>query len=216
MAKVRAKRTLAYGVGVNDADYPVVRHEIVGGVWKITWKCPIYAVWRSMLTRSYSTRYQARKPTYAGCSVAKEWHRFSSFRAWVITQDWRGKQLDKDLIHVGNKVYGPEFCCFISGTINSFLTDSSAARGVYPQGVSWHRKLEKVQARCGNPITGKEDYLGVFDCPNEAHLAWATRKLEHAHSLAAGQADKTVSSALIARFASVHAQAEMAAQVSLT
>ena len=212
MTNVRTKRMLAYGVGLNDADYPVTRHEVVDGKHQIVWKCPIYTTWRSMLTRCYSPGYQASKPTYVGCSVALEWHLFSAFRAWVITKDWHGKQLDKDLLQPGNKHYSPETCCFVGGTVNSFITDNAASRGAYPLGVSWHKKTGKVQARCGNPHSGQDDYLGVFDCPNKAHLAWATRKLKHAVVLAAQQTDQRIAAALIAMFETRHA----AARVSLT
>lgn len=207
MTTVRTKRVLAYGVGINDANYPVTTHAVVDGKHRIVWKCPVYAVWRSMLTRCYSLNYQRTKPTYAGCSVAPEWHSFSAFRAWAITKDYAGKHLDKDLLCPGNKVYSPTTCCFISRKVNGFLLDNKEFRGEYPVGVSWHRKLRKVQARCSNPNGGGADYLGVFGCPNEAHKAWATKKLEYAKTLASEAGEAAVAEALLRRFERIYALA---------
>lgn len=39
----------------------------------------------------------------------------------MIKQDWADKQLDKDLINPNNKLYSPETCFFISGTLNRML-----------------------------------------------------------------------------------------------
>lgn len=207
MTGVRTKRAPAYGVGINDANYPVTTHEVVGGKRRIVWKCPVYTVWRSMLTRCYSPSYQRAKPTYVGCSVAPEWHSFSAFRAWAITKNYTGKQLDKDLLCPGNKVYSPATCCFISRRVNGFLLDNKESRGEYPVGVSWHGKLRKVQARCSDPNAGGADYLGVFSCPNEAHKAWAAKKLEYAKILASEVGDAVIAEALLRRFERVYALA---------
>ena len=104
---------LVYGVGINDAEYVVVKREEVGNVdgkrkRKTVWRCPFYKTWSSMLRRCYSTKYQERCPTYMGCSVSEEWHTFSVFRNWMESQDWQDTQLDKDLLVEGNKVYSPE------------------------------------------------------------------------------------------------------------
>lgn len=207
MERTRAKKISAYGVGLNDAEYPVTKHEMVNGKRKIVWKCPIYVVWRSMLTRCYSYSYQSTKPTYAGCSVATEWHLFSVFRAWAITRHTAGSVLDKDLLHPGNKVYSPSTCCFISPRANGFVAENNEQRGEYPIGVSWHKKLRKLQARCCNPYNTARDYIGVFDCPDKAHMAWAAKKLEYAKLIAAEMADEHVALAIVHRFEQVYERA---------
>lgn len=154
-----------------------------------------------MLSRCYSEECQAKHPTYIGCSVAQEWLTFSAFRAWVVTQPWGGKQLDKDIIVPGNKVYSPETCVFVTGALNTFLCDNGAARGEWPLGVDWHKQNGKFDSRCSNPFTGKREHLGYFDNPQAAHEAWRSRKHELACKYAEMQNDPRITQALRARFA---------------
>lgn len=187
---------LLLGVGINDADYKVHKGP-AGGPIVI---CPLYRAWRGMIGRCYSESYAVRFPNYADCTVTPEWHRFSAFRAWMLTQDWEGKQLDKDLFVQSNKLYGPGTCVFISGAINTFLIDRKAKRGDWPLGVTWDKAVCKFRAQCRNPFTGKTDYLGIFTDPNEAHEAWRVRKLELAGILGSQQGDPRVAAALTARY----------------
>lgn len=108
-----SQRKPVFGVGTNDADY--LTNPTING--KQT-KCSIYRTWQSMLMRCYSDKFQAKHPTYTGCSVCDEWLTFSSFRRWMIAQNWQGKQLDKDIRVNGNKVYSPETCCFVTHADN--------------------------------------------------------------------------------------------------
>lgn len=101
-----------------------------------------------MLERAYSLKWHARRPTYVGCSVVPEWHRFMAFRAWVLEQsDWRGLQIDKDLLVPGNMEYGPTTCCFVSGRVNSLLNDSGSKRGCHPIGVHWNKSAKRFVAQ---------------------------------------------------------------------
>lgn len=190
------KNKLVYGVGVNDADYHVYRTE--NG--EIVWTCPCYVVWYGMFRRSYSSIYKEGQPTYEGVTVCEEWHSFMNFRAWMETQDWKGKELDKDILVQGNKVYSPNTCVFVDKVVNAFLTDRAAARGEWPIGVCWHSSSNKFSAQCSNPITKKRGHIGLFDCPNQAHLAWKKRKHELACQLADIQTDKRVAEALRTRY----------------
>jgi hypothetical protein len=191
MRKLPKKPKLVYGVGVNDADYPV---NPLGPDGKRR-RCSYYEVWRSMLTRAYSAKYHANHPTYIGVTVCEEWHSFMAFRAWMMTQDWEGKQLDKDVIVPGNKVYSPATCAFVSGEINTLLIDSAAARGEFPVGVYWHRQAEKFQARVGE--NGKRRHLGLFTTPEAAHLAWRKEKLRIVRAAARECDDPRVSAGLL-------------------
>ena len=195
-----------YGVGINDAEYVVVKRETIGYVdgkqkQKQVWICPYYRVWRNMLKRCYFVKFQERKPTYKGCSVSEEWKRFSNFRKWMEKQDWGGKELDKDLLVRGNKVYSEETCVFVSSTVNNFTTDRSNDRGEWLIGVYWVKVSGKFKSSCRNPLTNKLEYLGYFTFELEAHQAWLTRKLELAKELAAIQTDSRVADALINRYA---------------
>lgn len=121
---MRKRNKLVHGVGVNDANYPVVNYSSTN---KITGKptqtiCIFYNTWKAMLERCYSESLKRRRPSYIGCTVCEEWLLFSNFKVWMETQDWKGNQLDKDLLIEHNKVYSPETCLFLSREVNSFLT----------------------------------------------------------------------------------------------
>ena len=204
-AKKLGAPRLVFGVGINDADYVVKKMETTGyvnGVRKqrLVWTCPYYRVWLNMLQRCYSTKFQEKHPTYEGCSVSEEWLRFSNFRAWMVVQDWEGKQLDKDLLFEGNKVYSKETCVFVTRSVNIFTTDRGASRGEWSIGVNWHKGVNKFVAQVNNPFSKKKEHLGYFTFEPEAHQAWLNRKLELAHLLAAEQTDERVGKALIERY----------------
>lgn len=198
-------KKLVCGVGINDADYVVQKFEQLGYVnskqkQKLIWFCPFYRAWKAMLERCYSAKYQECYPTYIGCAVSKEWLTFSVFKAWMEKQDFVDKQLDKDLLFEGNKVYNPETCVFVSPTVNSFTNDQRAKRGEWLIGVYWNKKSGKFLASCRNPFTKKQEYLGYFTRELEAHKAWLNRKLELAKELATIQEDPRVAEALIDRY----------------
>lgn len=190
------KRGILYGLALNDANYPLSRK--VNGS---TERCPFYCKWVGMLERCYSEPFKIKWPTYAGCTVCDEWLTFSKFKSWMEKQDWQGKQLDKDILVKGNKVYSPETCVFVSAEINYFVRDSSGSRGEYPIGVSWHKINKKFVAQCKNPITKKGEQIGFFDNVEDAHMAWRRAKHKHAMALASKCDDSRVSDALIARYA---------------
>ena len=178
--KSQNDKVTIYGVGINDADY-AVNIRMGDGLIK---RCHYYDTWKSMLRRCYCTYFKCRHTTYENCKVCDEWLVFSNFKRWMETQDWQGKQLDKDLLIKGNKTYSPETCIFVHQVVNKFVTDRSRKRGDYMLGVHWDKSRSKFKAQCSNPFTGKNEYLGRFDSEIEAHLAWKARKHELAVMLA--------------------------------
>lgn len=197
---IKRSRKLVLGIGINDADYNVKKREMVDGKEKIVWVCPFYQKWISMLTRCYSERYQKLYPSYQGCTVCDDWITFSGFRGWMIEQEWEGLNLEKDLLVQGNKIYSPETCVFTTPQVNGFLTDCRKSRGEWPIGVHLAKGRHKFMALCQNPFTKKQEYLGVFASPYEAHKVWLAKKLEHAYALAAIQTNPLVAEALIDRY----------------
>ena len=181
--KLRKRNKLVHGVGINDAEYNVTEYAILDGK-RNKETCPIYRTWTHVLERCYSEKFHSNNQTYKDCSTCEEWFTFSEFKKWMETQDWKGKQLDKDLLKEGNKIYCPEYCVFVGGKINTFITDSGAARGEYMIGVSWKKQNNKFQSYCSNPFTGKQEHLGHFTNELDAHLAWKKRKHELACMLA--------------------------------
>ncbi len=195
-------KSLVNGIGVNDLNYAARKYEKVDGRRKQVWVCPFYRAWRDMMKRCYSSKFHETRPTYVDCSVTKEWHSASRFKSWMEKQDWEGMQLDKDILMKGNKVYSPETCVFVHQAVNLFLLDRSGDRGDLPIGVSFHKKSGSYMANCSNSFTKKSEYLGCFDCPQEAHKAWKSRKRELAIQLSESEfvTDERVAKALINRY----------------
>jgi len=180
-----------FGAGINDADY-VVSPTGPDGKQVL---CPYYNTWKGTIERAYSPKHHDRRPTYIGVTVCEEWHSFMTFRAWMMTQDWQGKQLDKDIIAPGNKVYSPDTCVFVSPALNTLLLDCGAARGEYPIGVYWNKQTRKFRARVST--AGRDKHLGYFTCPHEAHMAWRKAKVRLIREAAREQDDPRVYAGLM-------------------
>lgn len=191
---------LVRGFGINDADYEVTLRSTDRGVRKVIWICPFYSAWSSMINRCYGSRKSTDRRSYYGCSVSQEWARFSRFREWMDAQDWHGKELDKDILIKGNRVYAPERCVFIPGGLNRFLNDRKRRDANLPSGVYWLKNARKYRAKCSNPFTGQVEHLGVFVRPEDAHEAWGERKHQIACAYADDQNDKRIATALRTRF----------------
>ena len=183
---------LIYGVGLNDADYKVTRK-----VSDKTLYCPFYERWRGMLSRCYGKRYK----TYIGCTVCDSWLVFSNFKKWMLTQDWKDKELDKDLLVSGNKQYSPETCVFVSQKVNKFVIENKKSRGEFLIGTYFKKDRSKFVSLCRNPCSGKAEYLGSYDNEIEAHLAWVNRKLELVKELrAVNEIDDRIECALLSKY----------------
>lgn len=167
------------GVGINDAGY-----KIAG--------CPFYARWLNMMQRCYGKGMQRLNPAYAGCSVCNEWLRFSAFKAWMEKQDWVGMHLDKDILVIGNKVYGPTTCVFVTAKTNSLVEKSSCPSPSLPRGVSVAKRQFMATGRNGS----KPLYLGLFPTAKEAHAAWQWSKAGILWAAAKEQTNPKVASAL--------------------
>lgn len=167
---IRKRTRPVYGYGINDVDYLI---EVkIGDKRK---ECPYYRKWKKMLERVYSIPYHSRKPTYKDCTVCDEWHYLSQFKAWMEVQDWKGNDLDKDVLFPNNKHYSPETCVFIPRKINTFLLDGEKLRGKYLIGVTWNTRSNRFQSQIR--YNNKNIYLGLFDTEIEAHNAWKDHKI---------------------------------------
>ena len=196
---------LTFGIGINDLSYRVhVQEEVTknGGkrIRKSVFRCKYYEAWKNMLERCYSKKFLESNPSYIDANVCSEWLSATAFKKWMDQQDWSGKCLDKDIIVPGNKLYSPDTCAFVLKATNSFVLASDASRGEYPIGVYLHKHTGKYQAYCKNPFTGKQENLGYFSTPEEAHEGWRKRKHELAQLVAATEADPRVVQALKKRY----------------
>ena len=145
-------------------------------------------------------KYLESRPSYIDASVCSEWLSATSFKKWMEKQDWSGKCLDKDIVVPGSKLYSPETCAFVLPATNLFVIASDASRGGCPIGVSLHKRIGKYQALCKNPFTGKNEHLGYFSTPEEAHEAWRKRKHDLALLVADTESDPRVVEALRKRY----------------
>lgn len=188
-----------YGKGIKDADYLIrTKKEIDGGL--VDWSCPYYDRWKGMLVRCYSENSLKKHPTYEGCTVCDEWLYFSNFRKWMVDQDWEGKQLDKDILFEGNKIYSPDTCVFVPKNVNLFVITRNKSRGDCMLGVSYDKKRKRFEARCSNPFTKKNEKLGRFKTELEAHQAWLKRKQELCIELCKTIDDQRIVEALYRRY----------------
>ena len=165
-------RSLKFGVGINDADYPV--NPVVNGKRKI---CPFYNVWSNMIRRCYMDDKNRRpvETPYIGCSVVDEWHKFSNFKRWMEKQDWKNNQLDKDLKVPGNKVYGPDTCIFIPKSINTLISEGRHSEFNLKKGLTIDHG--KIRARIRK--YGKLHQIGNFDNEDDAHQAWLVERKKY-------------------------------------
>lgn len=185
------KKHVLYGVGINDAGYPV-QTKAEGVV------CKYYLRWRNMLSRCYSKR---KGSCYNNVTVCEDWLLFSNFKVWMKSQEkllgsLEGYQLDKDLLFKGNKEYSPENCIFLLTVLNNFIADGNK------DSVGTCLVDGKYQAKCFNPFTKQSEYLGVFDNKTLAHEAWRNRKSLLAVELLnyLGIKDKKIRNAIIGRY----------------
>lgn len=172
---------LVYGVGINDKTKPV----FVDGK-------PVkeYDLWQNMLKRCFSEKLQTHRPTYKGCSVSNNFLHYSFFYDWCQDQvgfdniDEKGRNwcLDKDLLFIDNKTYSETTCVFVPNEINLFFTDSGNARGQYPVGVYFHKRDGKFRSQCN--VNGKQQYLGLFNTPEEAFAVYKPFKEDLCKKLA--------------------------------
>lgn len=159
-----------------------------------------YEKWCDMLMRCYSEKYQEKQPTYNGCSVCKAWHNFQNFAVWYndnYPKDGESYALDKDLKKLGNKIYSPDNCLFVSQSINNFLCDSRSNRGNAMIGASFFKRDGTYEGYCNNPFTGKKVRLGYYKTELQAHLAWRKLKSSIAFDLAKIQNNNDVRDSLL-------------------
>ena len=156
--------------------------------------CKIYTTWKNMIKRCSEYASEREKEFYSDCSVCGEWLYFDNFYRWMKAQDWKNKQLDKDILKAGNKIYSPETCVFVDQSINKLIMDNSSVRGGLPQGVD----STPSGFRAKLSINGKHTHLGYFVTSRDAAIVYAKRKLQHISSVCTGLDDIRVISSLLA------------------
>jgi len=133
-----------------------------------------YSCWSGMLARCYNAKYKRNLPTYDGVTVCKEWIYYSNFKKFydenIYKVEGQTMELDKDILHKGNKLYSPENCVFVPHAINSLFTKRQNDRGDCPIGVTIGNG-DKIIAACRNS-KGIKKYLGQFETKLQAFNAY--------------------------------------------
>ncbi|AHF08581.1 hypothetical protein [Desulfitobacterium metallireducens] len=148
----------------------------------------VYSIWNAMLQRCFSQKIKAKYPTYKDCTVSDDFLNFQTFSRWYkdnyyeIKGESESLQLDKDILYPGNKIYSPETCCLLPRSINVLFTKNDASRGELPIGVSL-TKNDRYMSRC-QIGTGKKQYLGTFDTPQDAFIAYKEFKEQRIKDIA--------------------------------
>jgi len=162
------KRSLVYGVGVNDWE---------DSIWVNGKPIKEYKLWSGVLQRCFYEKYKQNQPTYKDVTCSKDWLSMTKFVDDVSQMEGfglSGWELDKDILQKGNKLYSKDTCCFVPHEVNSLLTKCDNCRGEYPVGVYFHKAPGKFMARLA--INGKEKFLGYFNTPEEAFFAYKAAK----------------------------------------
>lgn len=133
-----------------------------------------YQTWNNMMTRCYNKKWQERFPTYVGCMVCEEWHDYQVFSKWFYDNYYKIEghrmDLDKDILHKGNKIYSPDTCVFVPHFINALFIKKDANRGVYPVGVAL-TECEYYLAQCSVPNKGIR-HIGNYKTAIEAFASY--------------------------------------------
>ena len=178
-----ARKSLIHGVGVNDW------HESTAEGSEAR---PFYNKWRDMLDRCYSGSHAA----YEGVTVCEEWHLFSNFKRWMDSQPWKGKELDKDILFKGNRVYSPSTCVFVPRIINLQFrkTRNSSKQNELPAGVYLYPYDGKVVKY---KVNGIGEHLGYVRDPMEGHKIWQRNKIERLKGLLGISGDSRVDDRIV-------------------
>lgn len=172
---------LVFSIGLKDADYKVFKDGTT---------CPYYQKWYNMLRRTSGSASDSGWSEYKDVKVCEEWLTFSNFKSWMETQDWGGKQLDKDLFGEG-KLYSPETCCFLTRRQNLFLVRLSPnSKRDLPVGVRNHKGKYESNIYCHEGKKSK--YIGLYNTVDEAKQAYVKEKLKVMSEVFSGCDDRII------------------------
>ena len=171
------KRGIVYGVGINDGSRPSTEGKK---------KLKVYNTWQGMLERCFSATYQSKYPTYIGCKLSENFKHYSYFYDWYNQQtgcNTDGWELDKDILSLDCKLYSEDTCVIVPKEINSLFTKRENGRGDYPIGVSLKAETGRYSATCSKG-KGNLEYLGYYDDPHSAFLAYKKFKESYIKQIA--------------------------------
>lgn len=140
-----------------------------------------YRIWGNMLKRCFDDKFKERQPTYKDVTCCDRWLCFvnflEDFEILKNEYNWSENEklnLDKDILHKGNKLYSLENCILVPQWINKLFIKRDNDRGEYPIGVSYDKQNKKYQTHCG--INGENKNLGRYNTPEQAFNAYKMAK----------------------------------------
>jgi len=151
-----------------------------------------YAAWGNMLKRCYNQKSLIDIPSYKECTVHPDWHNLQNFGKWYDENFYHigneVMEMDKDILVKGNKIYGPDTCCFVPRHINILFVRRETKRGASPIGTSWNKRSKAYEAYYN--YKGKRFKIGLFDDKEEAFEAYKVAKEKVIKSVAAEYKNK--------------------------
>ena len=161
-------------------------HESKDGKWCSTWE---HNKWMNMLKRCFDNKLKEKYSTYKDVSCCSRWLCFANFLEdlEILKQEYNWSEnetlnLDKDILHKGNKIYSLENCVLVPDWINLLFIKNDAKRGEYPIGVCYNKQRKKYEAKCS--INGKQTRLGYYNTIEEAFNAYKIAKKQEIKRIA--------------------------------
>lgn len=148
-----------------------------------------YSIWTGAVCRCYCPVRLAKRPSYNGCTLSKEFLCYQNFAEWYTTHEsyGLGYELDKDLLVKGNKVYSAETCTMLPKELNLAIKDKVSKNSDLPIGVL-RNKIGGYTA--GLKIRLKDCHLGTFNTVEEASAAYVKAKEAYVKEIALEWKDK--------------------------
>lgn len=149
-----------------------------------------YNTWYHMLARCYNKKTQEKQPTYKGCIVDEEWHNFQNFAKWFDENYYEVEnermEIDKDILHKGNKIYSKNMCVFVPQRINLLFIKRDKLRGDLPIGVSYNKINRSYISGVRGLVDGKAKNIFNYSCnsSDEAFYAYKTFKEQYIKEIA--------------------------------
>lgn len=142
----------------------------ISKTWKNGKATKSYVTWKGILERCYCPKSHEKHPTYKDCTVTKEWHDFQVFDKWFMVNYVGGYHIDKDIKVDGNKVYGPEFCKFVSQSDNSIAAKAKYHKFICPKGVNI--EIYNLSAFCKSNNLCSAHMSSVGTGARKSHKGW--------------------------------------------
>ena len=194
-------RKLVYGIGINDVMISGFSTSKIGRRW--------YNIIKR--TDRRNPNIYGFETTYKDCTLDPRWFKLSAFKEWSEQwDDYENKEIDKDILIPGNKIYGPETCLMVRPLINTFFKPN--IKRDLPRGVSrnisyrdgsrggknlYRAQITKVGEKKKNQSRLGMISLGYYPTIEEASAAYESARKEQLQFLIETETDIRVKNALI-------------------